>query len=440
MIGRRPFRRGDSQPEEVSTLAGEARSAQPRLLPRDGARVELSAVTKRYGDALALDQVSLSLEPGRFLVLLGPSGSGKSTLIRCLAGIERPTSGSISLDGQIVADARRHVPPEQRDLAMVFQDFALWPHMSAHENVRFALRRRRLSRPESSTRALAMLERVGLARKRERYPHELSGGEQQRVALARALVGGPRLLLFDEPLSSLDASLRERLRVEIGTLVRESGASAVYITHDQSEAFALGDEVGVLEAGRLVQCDTPEAIYRTPAAPFVARFTGLAGTFGGRLLGPAARSGEAAATRRVRVALPSSLPGRHLELEGTAAGDLPAGKAVQVLVRPTGVRICEDDRCATLRCLVRDVAFCGRGYEYVLEIGRGLELTSVFDGRRLERGHSCGVVLDPQQCLVYAQDATSPDLPPLPIDSLPSSNREGATLRSREPSAARSVG
>ena len=391
-----------------------------------GAGVELQGLSKRYGDVLALADVSLSLDPGRFLVLLGPSGSGKSTLIRCLAGIECPSAGSIALGGELVADAHRHVAPERRDLAMVFQDFALWPHMTALENVRFALRRRRTGRRDSSVAALAMLDRVGLAGKRERYPHELSGGEQQRVALARALVGGPRLLLFDEPLSSLDASLRERLRIEIGTLVRESGASAVYITHDQSEAFALGDEVGVLEAGRLVQRDTPENIYRTPAAPFVARFTGLAGGFAGRLLA-AGRPGA-----RVRVVLPSSDAGRHLEIEATAMAELPAGAAVQVLVRPTGVRVCDAGHpAASMLGLARDVAYCGRGYEYVLEVGPGLELTSVFDRARLDRGHHCGIELDPDGCLVFADDAATPTPGVLPAAALPSSAASGSPLPSR---------
>lgn len=418
---RRTLRRGGAHTASLAAAHATSNGATPqppRPPAREGARVELDAVTKRYGDVRALHDVTLTVEPGRFLVLLGPSGSGKSTLIRCLAGIERLSSGSISLGGELVADAARHLAPERRDLAMVFQDFALWPHMSAHENVRFALRRLRLARSESSSRALAMLDRVGLAHKRDRYPHELSGGEQQRVALARALVGGPRLLLFDEPLSSLDASLRERLRVEIGTLVRESGASAIYITHDQSEAFALGDEVGVLEAGRLIQCDAPEAIYRTPAAPFVARFTGLAGSFAGRLLGPAGPRRDDG-TQRVRVAVASSATGAHVELEGTAVGELPAGTAVEVLVRPTGVRIREPDRHATLHCIARDVAFCGRGYEYVLELGLGVELSSVFDDVRLERGHRCGVSLDPEQCLVYAQDAASPTPPSLPAESIP---------------------
>jgi iron(III) transport system ATP-binding protein len=411
-----------------------------------GAAVELSRLTKRYDDVLALSDVSLSLEPGRFLVLLGPSGSGKSTLIRCLAGIERPSDGAIVLGGQTVADRDRHVAPERRDLAMVFQDFALWPHMTAIENIRFALRRRRLARAEAGSRALSMLDRVGLAHKRDRYPHELSGGEQQRVALARALVGGPRLLLFDEPLSSLDASLRERLRIEIGTLVRESGASAVYITHDQSEAFALGDEVGVLEAGRLVQRDSPEAIYRTPAAPFVARFTGLSGSFSGRLLGrgeqpPGLPAGGV--RRRVRVALPTSEPGRHLEIEGTATTEIAPGAAVQVLVRPAHVSLCDADAgAATLLGVARDVAYCGRGYECVLEIAPRLELTSVLHQQRVERGRRCGIELDPEGVLVFAEDASSPSAEPLPVNAIPGSAKDlpRAIRRDRPAPAARILG
>lgn len=383
-----------------------------------GNAVELRGLSKQYGEVAALREVSLSIEPGRFLVLLGPSGSGKSTLIRCLAGIERPSAGTISIGGSVVADARTHLPPERRDLAMVFQDFALWPHMSVLDNVRFALRRRRLGRGPSYERAERMLDRVGLAHKRERYPHELSGGEQQRVALARALVGEPRLLLFDEPLSSLDASLRERLRIEIGTLVRECGASAVYITHDQGEAFALGDEVGVLEAGRLVQLGPPETIYRRPAAAFVARFTGLAGSLGGRLLGEV----EGSQAQLVRIAVPTEQPEHHLQLEATAMAELASGAAVVVLIRPTAVQICDAGQEATLVGMVRDVAYCGRGYEYVVELGAGVELTGVFDTRRLQRGERCALRLDPEGCLAFAQEEPSaPKL--LPAAAMPSADR-----------------
>ncbi len=216
--------------------------------------IVVDQVSKEYvSGTLALREVSLAVEAGTFVVLLGPSGSGKTTLLRCLAGIEKVSAGQISIGGTTVASARQHVPPDKRNLAMVFQDYALWPHLRVRDNVAFALRRLRLGRPEAQARTQAMLDRVGLGALADRYPNELSGGEQQRVALARALVGGTGLILCDEPLSNLDADLRERMRVEISSLVREAGATAVYITHDQAEAFALADQIGVLQQGSLVQ-------------------------------------------------------------------------------------------------------------------------------------------------------------------------------------------
>jgi ABC-type Fe3+/spermidine/putrescine transport system ATPase subunit len=240
--------------------------------------ISIAALTKTYPGAgqPALKAVSLDVAPGTFLVLLGPSGSGK-TLLRCLAGIERIDSGQLAIGSRVMADGRAHVPPEQRDLSMVFQDYALWPHLTALDNVAFALRRRRLGRAECRARAALMLARVGLGEFARRYPNELSGGQQQRVALARALIADTGLILCDEPLSNLDADLRERMRVEISSLVREAGATTVYITHDQAEAFALADHIGVLEEGVLVQSGTPEEVYNHPATPFVARFTGLSG-------------------------------------------------------------------------------------------------------------------------------------------------------------------
>ena len=371
------------------------------------AEVHLDRVTKRYGEVDALLEASLELEPGCFLVLLGPSGSGKTTLLRCLAGIEKVSTGEIRLDRQLASGARTHVPPDRRDLGMVFQDFALWPHMTVLENVAFPLKRRRLGRAESGQRASAMLEKVGLSAYAARYPHELSGGQQQRVALARALVARPGLLLFDEPLSALDANLRERLRVEIGTLAREHEATSVYITHDQAEAFALGDRIGLLQEGRLIQIGTPEAIYGSPATPFVARFTGISGSVEGRLLAAPPRSPGLG-----RVLVPSSDPGVHLVLEATVMAELEPGAAVQVLLRPTATRIIRSGaRAAVLRTVVRDGAYHGRGYFYVLEAGAGVDFTGVFDRRRFARGESVDIYIDPAGALVYATDARTPARP-----------------------------
>ena len=366
--------------------------------------ITIEDLSKVYpGGNQALREVSLDVEPGNFLVLLGPSGSGKTTLLRCLAGIERATSGRIAIGTTTVAAARVHVPPDRRELAMVFQDYALWPHLTVRDNVAFALRRRHLPCAESATRAAAMLDRVGLGALTDRYPNQLSGGEQQRVALARALVAEPGLILCDEPLSNLDADLRERMRVEISALVRESGATTVYITHDQAEAFALADKVGVLERGRLVQAGTPEEIYTQPATPFVARFTGLAGEFPVHVRS-AADDGtvelESAGTDGS--AAPAS--GRPFRARGPRE-PLANGTAL-VMIRPTGVKLCPSHTGEHhLAGTVADVAFRGRGYEHAIDIPGHGRLTGVFSATRAARGENVALRLDPEGCHVFATSA-----------------------------------
>jgi iron(III) transport system ATP-binding protein len=339
---------------------------------------------------MALNDIDLTISAGEFMVLLGPSGSGKSTLLRLVAGIDRATSGSIAIGGRVVADQRRHLPPERRGLAMVFQDYALWPQVSVLANVVYALERLRLPREESRRRALAMLDRVGLARLANRRPPELSGGEQQRVALARALAARPAVLLCDEPLSHLDADLRERLRAEIAALTRENGTTVLYITHDQAEAFALADRIGVLQSGRLVQCDRPETIYRAPATPFVARFTGVAGELPGRIdAGPDSDG-------RVRV---ETAVGAVLASGGLASGP---GAAVTVAIRPEAARLDEHG----LPGRVADVAYRGHGYDHVIELADGTRLAGVFAGDRRPRGETVRIGLDPAGCFAYLAAAS----------------------------------
>ena len=381
--------------------------------------ISVDVVCKAFaGGSLALDEVSLSVDPGTFVVLLGPSGSGKTTLLRCLAGIEHVTSGQIAIGGKTVAGGQVHVPPDRRNLSMVFQDYALWPHLRVRENVAFALRRSKLTRTEAQARTLAMLERVGLGALADRYPNELSGGEQQRVALARALVAGTGLILCDEPLSNLDADLRERMRVEISSLVREAGATAVYITHDQAEAFALADQIGVLQKGRLIQFGRPEEVYTRPASPFVARFTGLAGELpvrvtgqapgpgasGPRASGPGASSPDAAlpdSAIEVDVAGPALLrPFR------ARAGHHLAGADALLLIRPTGVRLSgTHNGDHHLAGVVADVAFRGRGYEHAIDIPGHGRLTGVFAATRAERGETVGLRLEPAGCHVFSATA-----------------------------------
>jgi len=376
-------------------------------------------LSKSFGSSRVLREVSFSVEPGRFLVLLGPSGSGKTTLLRCLAGIERADSGSIHLGDRLLAHGRTHLAPDRRDLAMVFQDYALWPHMSASANVGYALRRRRLAEREARTRLDAVLDRVGMREHAAQYPHELSGGQQQRVALARALVAEPGLLLFDEPLSNLDADLRERLRVEISTLTRESGATVVYITHDQSEAFALADEVGVLEGGRLVQLGSPEDLYLRPSSPFVAQFTGLAGELTGHA---AAASTDQSVSVRT---------GAGVVMAGS--GDaVTAGAALRLLIRPAAVTLVDATELAaeaatgSLTGTVVDTAYRGRGYDHVLELPGGAQLTGVFDRLAHRRGTRVHVHLDPEGCFAF------PDPQPSPIPAPPHSPEPLSTRTSLE--------
>jgi len=238
--------------------------------------LRLQGVTKcftREGPP-AVDALSLTVEAGRIFALLGPSGCGKTTTLRLIAGFETPDRGSIEIRGQPMSAPGRAVPPEARGVGMVFQDYALFPHLGVGGNVAFGLGR--LGRPARARRVAEVLELVGLGGLAERYPHELSGGQQQRVALARALAPAPALICLDEPFSNLDADLRAVMREEIGKILRLTGTTAVFVTHDQQEAFTLADAVGVLNAGHLEQIDVPYEVYHHPATRFVAEFVGEA--------------------------------------------------------------------------------------------------------------------------------------------------------------------
>ena len=365
-----------------------------------GMDLHVEALTRTFGTTTALDRVTFTAPAGRFLVLLGPSGSGKSTLLRCLAGIDRADTGTIRLGERILAGGRAaFVPPERRDLAMVFQDYALWPHMTALANVAFALRRRALGAAETRRRAAAMLERVGLADRSGHYPHQMSGGQQQRVALARALVGAPRLLLFDEPLSNLDADLRERLRVEIASLTREAGATAVYITHDQTEALALADEIGVMHNGSLLQYGSPQDIYRRPASPLVARFTGMAGEMNG-VVEIDEHTGDHTIIR-VRVA--DGL------LSASATERILPGTPVTILIRPAATSLAPSSSGQGIPGVIRDTAYRGHGYDHVVETARGVRLTGVHDPHAWPREDHVRLVVDPAGCLALPMERQGRD-------------------------------
>jgi iron(III) transport system ATP-binding protein len=287
------------------------------------ALVHLEHVTKRFGADRppATDGLSFTVESGRILALLGPSGCGKTTTLRLIAGFETPDQGRIAIAGQTVADADRgiHVEPEARGVGVVFQDYALFPHLTIAQNVGFGLER--TSRSERRARVAQVLDLVGLTDFAERYPHELSGGQQQRVAVARALAPAPTLILLDEPFSNLDADLRAQMRDEVEKILRATGTTAIFVTHDQEEAFTIADQVGVLDQGRLEQVGAPEVIYHHPATPFVAEFVGAADFLPGLV------SREGIVTE---IGVFGNLTGRAL------------GSRVRVMIRPDDVTFVPD--------------------------------------------------------------------------------------------------
>lgn len=284
----------------------------------------LNNVSASYDGVSVLDGLSLELHSGEIGCLLGPSGCGKTTALRCIAGFESLQSGSISLGPEIVSDQHKHIPPEKRDVGVVFQDYALLPHLTVMKNVTLALHR--WDKNKASQRSIDILETVGLSHCRESYPHQLSGGEQQRVALARALAPNPKLLLMDEPFSNLDAELRAKLSHEVRQLIKDLGITTLLVTHDQDEAFTVADRVAVLHKGCIQQYATPAELYHQPANAFVAGFIGA-----GRLV-----PGDITDQGTV-----STLLGRH-PIRGAHK---PVGQAVQVLFRPEDLAVSPESSC-----------------------------------------------------------------------------------------------
>jgi len=257
----------------------------------DNAMVELANLSKTFGEELAVRDVNITVSKGEFITLLGPSGCGKTTTLRCIAGLERFDGGEIRIGGDVVAAPERgiYLYPEQRNIGMVFQSYAVWPHMTVFDNVAYGLRVRHAPSRVIKQRTMRSLELVGLAHLADRFATKLSGGQRQRVALARAIVYEPRVVLFHEPLSNLDAKLREQMRVELVRLQHEVGITSIYVTHDQAEALVMSDRVVVMNNGVIQQIDDPQTIYARPANAFVANFIGVANLLPGTLL---SRAGE----------------------------------------------------------------------------------------------------------------------------------------------------
>ena len=299
----------------MTTSVAEAHSTPARA----GVEVRLAGLRRQYGSVLALDGLDLTIGPGELVVLLGPSGCGKTTTLRLLAGLEDADGGTITVAGKEIT----RVPANRRDMGMVFQAYSLFPHMTVTQNVAFGLRLRHRGKAEREKRALEMLDLVGLSEQADRYAHQISGGQQQRVALARALAIQPQVLLLDEPLSALDAKVRAQLRDEIRRIQLEVGITTLFVTHDQEEALAIADRVGVMKDGRIEQLGPPTQIYSRPATPFVAEFVGLTNRLAGTVAG---------STVTVR--------GRDLPLVDVST---PPGPAT-ALIRPEAVTVASDDQ------------------------------------------------------------------------------------------------
>ncbi len=307
-----------------------------------GATLQVRGLTKTFGDAIAVDDVNLDIAPGAFVSLLGPSGCGKTTTLRVIAGLERADSGRILVDGRDIS----HVPPQRRKIGMVFQQYALFPNLTASENVAFALRVAREPNAAVAARVRALLELVHLEEAANRYPHQLSGGMQQRVALARALAIEPPLLLLDEPLSALDAAIRDELRAELRRLQRQLNLTVVYVTHDQAEAMALSDLIVVMEKGRVSQVGTPQDLYDRPATRFTAAFVG---------------SSNRRETALMRQNGSASISWGNTRLSVHAPAETPAGVPLLAMWRPESALLVDphDPEPGTLRGEIELVTFLG---------------------------------------------------------------------------------
>jgi len=351
-------------------VVGEADVRQARSANGDGppgargAPVVIAHLSKRFGSVVAVDDLNLSIDGGEFITLLGPSGSGKSTTLMMIAGFDHPDRGEIYIGAQPVV----RIPPHRREIGMVFQNYALFPHMTVAENVTFSLKQRRIAKSEMSARLAETLEIVRLRGYETRFPRQLSGGQQQRVALARAIIFRPRVLLMDEPLSALDKQLREELQFEIKRLHRQLGITFIYVTHDQREALIMSDRIAVMREGRLEQLGTPTDLYDRPATRFVATFIGESNL----LVGAVTAIGADRITVNIgSVAVSAISNGRHA-----------IGARATLSIRPEKIVIRESavtPRAADLNVLpaqIRDVTFVGEMNRYVLDLAPGATIVA----------------------------------------------------------------
>ncbi|TPJ37818.1 ABC transporter ATP-binding protein [Mesorhizobium sp. B2-5-4] len=348
--------------------------------------VEFRDIDIAYGKFVAVRDFSLSIRKGSFVTLLGPSGCGKTTILRSIAGLVDISGGQIMIDGRRVDD----VPIYKRNIGLVFQSYALFPHKNVFDNVAFGLKYRNVPKPEIARRVGKALEMVRLPGSEKKLPSQLSGGQQQRIALARAIVFEPQVLLLDEPLSALDANMREEMRVEIKKIQKETGITAIFVTHDQEEALSMSDRIVVMNAGAVEQIGTPEEVYETPATAFVADFLGKANM----LAGTVSRSGQAvvlATGQTINVACPRPL------------GD---GSKVTVVVRPQKFSVGAGTSVNRLTGRVVSASYLGGSAIYEIDIGgkTSLRANAPINGRVLREGETADLGFDPEGCVLLDED------------------------------------
>ena len=357
--------------------------------------LEVRNLVKIFGKLTAVDNVSFKVEQGEVVTLLGPSGCGKTTTLRMVAGFEKPNAGEVEIAGRVVVATNRriNVPPEKRDIGMVFQSYAIWPHMTVFENVAFPLNVRHANRQEIKRRVKETLELVGLANFSDRPAILLSGGQQQRVSLARALVYSPSILLLDEPLSNLDAKLREQMRIEIKRLQQQLGFTVLFVTHDQIEAMSLSTRLALMNQGRIEQIGGPQEVYEHPQTPFVEDFLGRSKVI-------EKQQGfdvvEFDGLKNVQVRIPESADGAEV------------GKRVLVAIRPEDARIERNDsakRDNVIPCEVENILHLGRELELVLRVGGRVCTLTVPRERGTELCRSIGLHLTPEHLRVWVTDS-----------------------------------
>jgi len=357
--------------------------------------IEIKGLYKTFGNVAAVNRIKLEVKQGELLTLLGPSGCGKTTTLRCIAGLEKPEDGDIIIDGVSMLK-NGFVQPSKRGIGMVFQNYAVWPHMKVLTNIAYGLKLMKLPGREIRQRAAAVLELVGLSGLENRYPAQLSGGQQQRVALARALVRNPKVLLLDEPLSNLDAKLREELRFEIKDLVMRMGITSVYVTHDQAEAMVISDRIAVMQSGDVIQVGPPHMIYEKPANRFVADFIGTMNFINGKIV-EIDRGGSSAV---VSTDFCGRLLCRTNEFVRAGAGD-----KVFASIRPEDVEVLpenpgEDQN--VFRGVIANSAYLGNLLFYFIRLQETLLRVQASHTNRHEDGQAVYLRLNPEKCIILA--------------------------------------